>query len=124
MNKQLSFPRNHRLITKAEFKCVFDRSNKVTQRHLLALFKPNEKPYARLGLVIGKRFVNSAVARNKIKRVMRESFRLNQKRLAGFDIIIIARHQCDTLDKAKLREGIDKLWEKLLTYYQTHSPSL
>lgn len=109
----MHFTRQQRLITKAEFKSVFDQSNKTTQRHFLALFKPNQKPYARLGLVIGKRVANTAISRNRIKRVIRESFRLNQEQLKGLDIVIIGRQQCDTLDKTKLREGIEKLWEKL-----------
>lgn len=110
-----TFSRNHRLVTKAEFDFVFDKALKVSQRHLLALFKPNNRPHARLGLVIGKRVINRAVQRNQTKRVIRESFRHIQKRLPGYDIIVIARQQCDTLDKTKLREGIDRLWEKLLT---------
>jgi len=112
----LSFPRSHRLVNKAEYKSLFDKSNKVSQRCLLILFKPNQKSHARLGLVIGKRAVNSAVIRNRIKRILRESFRQNQEKLKGLDIIIIARQQCDKLSKQKLREGIDQLWEKLLAH--------
>lgn len=121
MKKELNFPRHYRLVSKTEYKSVFDKSFKVSQKHLVVLFKPNEKSYARLGLVIGKRVANSAVARNQIKRIMRESFRLNHEQLKGFDIIILGRQQCDTLDKAKLREGIDKLWQKLLISYPTLS---
>lgn len=109
----MSFPRSHRLISQAEYKSLFDKSNKVSQRYLLALFKPNQKSCARLGLVIGKRAVNKAVNRNQIKRIVRESFRLKQEMLKGLDIVIIARQQCDKLSKQKLREGIDQLWEKL-----------
>lgn len=112
----MSFPRSHRLASKAEYKTLFDKSNKVSQRCLLILFKPNQKANARLGLVIGKRAINSAVIRNRVKRILRESFRQNQEKLKGLDIIIIARQQCDKLTKQKLREGIDQLWEKLLAH--------
>ena len=113
MNKKLSFPRNHRLVTKAEFKSIFDKSKKISQRYLLVLYKPNQITHARLGLVIGKRAVNSAVKRNRIKRIIRESFRHQHESLKGVDIIVIARQQCDKLSNQKLREGIDYLWEKL-----------
>jgi len=112
----LSFPRSHRLTNKAEYKSLFDQSNKVSQRCLLILFKPNQKFHARLGLIIGKRAINSAVIRNRVKRILRESFRQNQEKLKGWDIIIIARQQCDKLSKQKLRKGIDQLWEKLLVH--------
>ncbi len=110
----MSFPRSHRLTTKADFKSLFDKSDKISQRGLLVLFKPNQKSIARLGLVIAKRYIKRAVDRNKTKRVLRESFRYHQEKLAGLDVIIIARQRCDKLSKQKLREGIDQLWEKLL----------
>ncbi|MHB1946718.1 MAG: ribonuclease P protein component [Gammaproteobacteria bacterium] len=118
----MNFSRNLRLVTKADFKSVFDKSNKVAQKHLLVLFKPNQKPHGRIGLIVGKRVANKAVARNQIKRVIRESFRLNQEQLKGLDIIVIARQQCETLNKAKLREGIDRLWEKLKANHRPCSP--
>jgi ribonuclease P protein component len=108
------FPRNHRLTSKAEYQALFDKSTKINQPYLLMLFKTNQKLYARLGLAIGKRVVNNAVDRNKIKRVIRESFRGSQKKLQGLDIIILARQKCGELSKKKLREGIEQLWKKLL----------
>lgn len=115
MTNYLSFPRSHRLVTKAEFKQVFDEARKTSQKHLLILSKPNQNAFARLGVIVGKRVARTAIARNRIKRVVRESFRLNQDRLVGRDIIVLARPYCDTLDKTKLRKGIDDLWEKLLS---------
>lgn len=109
----MTYPRKHRLITKEDFKSVFDKCTKINQKHLLLLVKPNQHTYARLGLVVGKRVANKAVARNRIKRVIRESFRHHYDNVKGMDIIVIARHACDKLTKHKLREGIDRLWETL-----------
>ena len=115
MKKDLSFPRNHRLVTKAEFKHVFDEAFKVSQKFLTVLYRPNDKAYARVGLIVGKRVVNSAVARNRIRRIIRDSFRFHHDKLVGWDIVVIARQRCDTLSREKIRKGIDDLWEKLLT---------
>lgn len=111
------FTRNHKLVSQSEFKSLFDESKKVSQQHLLALFKPNQKAYARLGVIVGKRVANHAVTRNQIKRVVRESFRVNKDQFKGLDIVVIARQQCDSLDKVQLREGIDKLWQRLVIHY-------
>ena len=121
MKKELHFPRSHRLTTKAQYQSVFDKSAKANQKHLLVLYRPNQRPHGRLGLLIGKRAVSDAVDRNRIKRTIRESFRHNQDKLKGFDVIVLARHQCDTLSNSQLREGIDNLWEKVLSQYQKSS---
>ncbi len=117
----MRFSKQQRLTDKSEFKSLFDKSEKATQKHLLALYKPNHLEHARLGIIVGKRVANRAVDRNQIKRVVRESFKAHQEHLKGLDIIVIARQQCDTLDKIKLREGIDKLWERLLSQYRNAS---
>ena len=122
MKSHLSFPRNYRLVSQSEFKSLFNQSEKVSQRYLLALYKPNQKTHARIGIVVGKRVANSAVVRNKIRRIVRESFRAHQVSLTGLDIVVIARQQCDSQDKIQLREGINKLWQKLITQYQKVSP--
>lgn len=108
------FPRSHRLVTKADFKRVFDEPIKVGQRYLMILCRLNQKKHARIGIIVGKRVANSAVARNRIRRIVRESFRLNQEKLVGWDIVVIGRQQCDTLSCDNIRKGIDNLWEKLL----------
>lgn len=119
----MSFPRSHRLVTKAEFKHIFDEPFKVNQKYLTVLYRPNLKDHARIGIIVGKRAVNSAVDRNRIRRVIRDSFRLNQEKLIGWDIVIIARQQCDTLSKEKIRKGINDLWERLLAQCQNRSSS-
>lgn len=88
---------------------------------MLVLYRSNQKANCRLGMLIGKRAVSTAVERNRIKRTIRESFRHSQHKLKGFDVIVIARQQCDTLSNSKLREGIENLWAKLLTQYQNSS---
>jgi ribonuclease P protein component len=111
----VTFSRKHRIITKEEFKYIFDKAKKISQKDLLILYKPNQKTFARLGLSIGKKTSKSAVNRNRIKRIIRESFRVYRESLKNVDIVVIARQSCDNMSKQKLREGIDKLWEKLRT---------
>lgn len=89
----------------------------------MILCRSNQKKHARIGIIVGKRVANSAVVRNRIKRIVRNSFRLNQKRLAGWDIVVIARQSCDTLSNEKIQKGINDLWERLLNQYQNHLSS-
>lgn len=113
MKNNINFPREHRLVANAEFKSLFNKSKKFIQQYLVILYKPNKKPYARLGLIVGKRVAKFAVSRNKIRRILRESFRAHQTQLGYIDVVIIARKDCNTLSKEKLREVIDQIWTKL-----------
>ncbi len=48
---------------------------------------PNGLQHARLGLIIPKRIIAHAVSRNRVKRLLREGFRLRQHDLQGLDIV-------------------------------------
>jgi ribonuclease P protein component len=53
------------------------------------------------------------VARNRVKRITRESFRLNQHAIAPLDITIAARESARGASAAELRASLEKLWQKL-----------
>jgi ribonuclease P protein component len=109
----LSFSRNNRLVTKQDFQSVFATpSKKVTRKHLLALYRPGQQAYPRLGIIIGKHHVKRAVDRNCLRRVIRESFRHHKETVKGLDIIIIVRSKYAGLKQA-FRDDIDNLWQLL-----------
>ena len=108
------FGREKRLLVPRQFKAVFDSPTaKVPGRHVLLLARPNECEHPRLGLVIGKKSVKLSVGRNRLKRLIRESFRLNQDRLAGWDVVVVARKGLDELENAEVAQQFGKLWKRL-----------
>lgn len=114
MTSDYSFQKSQRLLNAAAFKAVFDRSEyKVSNRSLLCLAKSNSLESPRLGLVIAKKNVRLAVHRNRVKRIIRESFRLHQHTLPSVDIIILARRGIAELDNATLFEELAKTWQRL-----------
>lgn len=119
----MRFSKKSRLLSKADYKNVLDQSERMSQKQLLVLFKSNQHSFARLGLMVGKRVAPLAVSRNRIKRAIRESFRAVQEKLPGYDFIVIARTDCDKLSKLELREGMNKLWQRLITQSQNRSRS-
>jgi len=85
------FPKSHRIRSRAEFSAVFEARRKAVQGPLIAYARPNNLPHPRLGLAVPKA-VGSAPRRNRIKRLLRESFRLHQHDLPhGYDIILVIR---------------------------------
>lgn len=51
------------------------------------LVAPNQLEYARLGMIVPKKIIATAVGRNRIKRLLREAFRQRQATLAGLDVV-------------------------------------
>lgn len=115
---EFSFPKSLRLLTPRDFKQVFDAAAlKVSTREVLILARANQLNHPRLGLVIAKKHVRRATARNRIKRVIRETFRHEQGRFAGphagLDVVILARSGIDRLDKKTLQQQLMPLWQQL-----------
>lgn len=108
------FGREKRLLTPRHFKAVFDSpTGKAPGKHVLLLARDNGLDHPRLGLVIGKKSVKLSVQRNRLKRLIRDSFRLNQDALAGWDIVVVARKGLGELDNPELTHQFGKLWKRL-----------
>ena len=111
----LRFGKKSRLLGASDFQPVFKNARfKVSCQHLLVLAVSGSIDNPRLGLVIAKKNVARAVDRNRVKRILRESFRHNQGLLPALDIVILARSGIGALGKAVLRSKIEKLWQDLL----------
>ena len=113
-----SFSKSLRLLTPRDFKQVFDAAAfKVSTKEVLILARANQLEHPRLGLVIAKKHVRRAVERNRIKRVIRETFRHRQQLFtgpaAGLDVVILARGGVDRLDNRSLHEQLNSLWHQL-----------
>ncbi len=68
---------------------------------------------ARLGMAVSRRVSKRAVVRNRIRRQIRESFRLQRTRLPSCDLLVIARPLAAEQSKRALRSELDALWRKL-----------
>lgn len=73
------------------------------------LARKNSKMNARLGLVFGKKNISRSVDRNRLKRLTREQFRLQKSRVAGLDIVVMARATLADMDNKAYAELILKL---------------
>ncbi len=102
--RQFVFRRRHRLTKAHEFDAVFAHKIRKSRGPITVHIRPNGLDEHRLGLSIGRR-VGSAVVRGRIKRMIREVFRLNRaslpaSSLGAYDIVVSARkHDPLTLDE-------------------------
>ena len=108
-----SFSTDVRIRCAADYKNVFDGALfKVHQPHFLFLAKPNEQT-SRLGIVVAKKKVRRAHERNRIKRIARESFRLNQQAIASLDIVVMPKIGIEDISNAELHQQLKFAWQKL-----------
>jgi len=92
---------------------VFQRSKRTADTLFTILYRPNGMEQARLGMAIAKKNLNRAVDRNLIKRTVRESFRLSQSHLAGYDMVVMCKKGIPLLERDGLRSSLDKHWNKI-----------
>ena len=108
------FDRESRLLTPSHFQQVFSKPLRFGSSHITVLITPNLTEQNRLGLAIAKKRVKLAVQRNRIKRQIRESFRLNQHNLPHIDIVVMVKSGTDKLDNTEINKQLEKIWRKII----------
>jgi ribonuclease P protein component len=92
----------------ADFQAVYDRRRSAADGTLVVYARENGLQYSRVGLSVSKKF-GRAVRRNRIRRLMREAFRLEMAdRPAGYDLVLIPR-PLDEYALAAVRHSLAKL---------------
>ncbi|OGT21278.1 MAG: ribonuclease P protein component [Gammaproteobacteria bacterium RIFCSPHIGHO2_02_FULL_42_13] len=110
----LQYSKNYRLLCAKEFEAVFSKGKKIFDRSLMLVVSRNQLKNARLGLIVSKKTGGKlAVDRNRIKRVIRESFRHQQHQLDGLDIVVVTRSGANNVTNSDLRLELDKQWDRL-----------
>ncbi|OXL21828.1 ribonuclease P protein component [Psychrobacter sp. DAB_AL32B] len=108
------FTKEQRLLTPAAFREVFDApERKLHQSHLMAFVRTNTHDKPRVGMAITKRKVPTAVARNLIKRQIREQFRVKAISLENKDIVFIVKSSIKDLTNKELKNEINNIFKKI-----------
>lgn len=114
----LHFSSALRLLRQAEFQAVFDNASlKIDDASFLLLIRGNDFGHPRIGLAIAKKKIHRSVDRNRLKRQVRNSFRLHQKRLPAVDIIFLARHNLSVISNPVFRAALEQAWGRLNQKY-------
>lgn len=107
------FSRELRLLTPTHFTYVFDNAIPAVSPSFTILARTNSQPSPRLGITLAKKRIRKAHDRNRLKRLIRESFRHKQHDLPNVDIIVIGKSGADKLSNQEIFATMDKLWKKL-----------
>ena len=105
-----NFQRAQRLVNKPQFDVVYQRGRKRSDPFFLMLNQSNDMGFPRLGLSVSARSVGNAVNRNRIKRIIRDSFRLNCTELPAVDVVINTRPAARDASNDQLRSSLALHW--------------
>ena len=107
------FLKECRLLCEHQFREVLAYNQPLKGRLFVVYPRPNTIAFSRLGLIVSKKNCRLSVLRNRLKRHVREFFRLNHKQLKGYDIVVVARHKAQEAQPCELRHCLDRLFKQL-----------
>ena len=107
------FPRSKRMLSSEEYDQVFKKPARAGSRGLLILARMNDCSTPRLGLVVPKKVLKRAVWRNRVKRLVRESFRLSQDSLPNADLVFLAKPGIRDISDRDLTSTLNRIWAQI-----------
>lgn len=115
-----AFPPHLRLKSNADFQQVYRKAQKSVGSYFTLLIRENAWGSPRLGLSVSKKKVSNAVTRNRLRRIIRESFRHQRtEEFKNVDIIVIAHKDSHLATNAELFSNLEKQWKRLISHWQT-----
>jgi ribonuclease P protein component len=119
--ERLAFPAAKRLRHKSQFDAARAGGRRFGNGFFAVTVISNDKTGPRLGLAVALRIARTAVERNRIRRISRESFRLHQQALPAVDIVVSARPRALGAPGAQLHASLRTLWKEV-SVRCAHSP--
>jgi ribonuclease P protein component len=103
------------LLKAAEFQRVFKQSRcKSSDRMLTVLALSNDLGLPRIGMAISIKNSGNAVARNRLKRLVRESFRKHQQQLGARDFVVITRSGISECTNPQISKALASHWQNII----------
>ena len=113
MRGRLTLPAQRRLRRKTDFEAAYARGRRFGNGFFAVTARPNDIGGPRLGLAVSVKNAGNSVERNRIRRTIRESFRLHQHDLPPVDLVVSARARARDAAGEELRTSLALLWKKV-----------
>ncbi len=118
------FTRFQRLKKPDDFQRVYRSRQWGGSKHFSFNVSANSRQQGVLGVTVSKKVSKRAVDRNRIKRQIKEFYRLRQAEIAGADIVITAKPSCLVASDEDRLASLAELWVKLLKWQRWHTKQL
>ncbi len=119
----MKLKREAKLRKSAEFRRVCNHPNVSKDRYFRVFSRSNGLAYSRLGMGVAARTCRSAVGRNRLKRLIRESFRCQQNELSGAkacDVVVVPTSMAVSEHNHTLTCSLHELWTRLARTQPSH----
>ena len=104
---------NNKLKKDREFRCVYKLGRSMANKLLIIYVANNSSENNRIGFTVSKK-VGKSVVRSRVKRLMKESFRLNENKIkTGYDIVFVARAGCKDATYQMIESAMLHLFRKM-----------
>ena len=113
MRGRLTHPARRRLRRKSDFEAAYARGRRLGNGFFAVTANPNDIGGPRLGLAVSVKNAGNSVERNRLRRTIRESFRLHQHELPPVDLVVSARGRARDAAGEELRASLALLWKKV-----------
>ena len=105
--------KKHKILNRFEFVKLSRYGKKFQDHYFVVVFMPGESECSRLGITVSRR-VGNAVERNRLKRLIREWFRMNKaSAMKIWDVNIIAKKTAAGLTSRQVFVSLEKIFDKL-----------
>lgn len=109
------FTKQHRLQKSVDFKAL-SSGKTIKKQYFIVLYQQQDSVFvSRLGITVSKSCSKRAVDRNRLKRIIRESFRLYKNQLGPLNIVVIGRKFAVTATNENLFKELENVWLQLKT---------
>ena len=113
MISTVRFNKRARLLKAEEYTQVFNKAHRSKDQYFTVLAKPKKIGQAKLGLAVSKKRAKKAVSRNRLKRIIRESFRLSQSIIVSADYVVMIQQNSENISNKQLFLSLEKHWRNL-----------
>lgn len=115
------FSRGMKMNKPGDFTRVFRQAKRAGGGGLTVLTVRNSVGHPRLGLAVAKKHIKLAVNRNRLKRIIRESFRQHQSGFENIDIVVLSRADVVKRPSKQIWTALEQHWNTVAGQWQKES---
>ena len=111
--RKFFFKKKDKILKRREFLQLKRCGKRIQDRNFIVIYSDGRVKKNRIGITVSKKLGN-AVKRNKIKRLIRENFRMNRDKIAEFmDINVIAKKKAGEISADMVFKSLDGIFNQI-----------